>query len=99
MYPLSDSPTYKFEKQGVCNYVFMMPDNAGTSSSMTITFKGSEESNKNVQAYYATYRSGSDDDDSTSIGQIMTKYDGQWNRQYPTDPPTDDEKEAEYDYV
>ena len=42
LYPLSDSPTYKFEKQGVCNYVFMMPDNAGTSSSMTITFKGSE---------------------------------------------------------
>lgn len=48
LYPLSTSPTYKFEKQAICNYVFMMPDDAGSSSSITITFKASDESNKNV---------------------------------------------------
>lgn len=76
LYPLSTSPTYKFEKQAICNYVFMMPDDAGSSSSITITFKASDESNKNVQAYYATYRGTEKDLTTTSVGEIMAKYDG-----------------------
>lgn len=42
-YPDSSSPTYEFNKLAVCNYVFMMPNEAGSGSSITVTFKGSEE--------------------------------------------------------
>lgn len=99
MYPLSSKPVYDFSKKAICNYVFMMPNEAGSSSSITVTFQGSEETNKNVQAYYATYLATKDDLTTTTAGDIMKKYDGKWERQYPTDPPSDDEKAAEYSYI
>lgn len=36
---------------------------------------------------------------TTSAGEIMSKYDGKWERRFPTDPPTDDEKAVELTYL
>lgn len=97
--PLSSSPTYKFEQRAVCNYAFVMPAEAGTGSSLTISFNPSEDVNKNVQAYYATYLSTEDDLATTSVGDVMKKYDGKWDRLYPQDPPSEEQKKAAYDFV
>jgi hypothetical protein len=97
-YPDEANPVYEFERLAVCNYVFVFPEGADTSSAITATFRGSSEENKNVQAYYATYKGSKDDLATTSLGEIMAKYDGKWERLFPTDPPTDDEKAAEYTY-
>lgn len=43
LYPLSSKPVYEFNKLGVCSYAFMFPNDAGSSSSITVTFRGSEE--------------------------------------------------------
>lgn len=48
-----DFPEFKFNRKGICNYVFIMPDNVAIDSSFEINFKGSEETNRNVQAYVA----------------------------------------------
>jgi len=99
MYPDNAGPTYNFKKLAVCSYAFVFPAEAGSSSAMTISFKGSDEENKNVQAYYATYLGTKDDKATISPGEVMSKYDGKWDRMFPTDPPTDEEKLAEYTYL
>lgn len=45
---LGDFPVYKFNRKGICNYVFIMPDKVALDSSFEIKFKGSGEMNRNV---------------------------------------------------
>jgi len=77
-------PVYGFDKQGLCNYVFIMPDNAALGSSFEIKFKGDVNMNKNTQAYYASYRSG-DEDVLPGLGEMLTQYDGEWTYVVPPD--------------
>lgn len=82
-------PLFKFDKLGVCNYVFIMPDNVEIDSSFTLKFEGSNrDKNRNTQAYYASYASGPEDKE-LKIGDIMTKYDGEWDYMIPDDASAD----------
>lgn len=57
--PSKDFALYKFDKQGICNYAFIMPDDAEIDSSFEIKFVGSDRTlNRNTQAYVASYVSG-----------------------------------------
>lgn len=45
----TDFPLYTFKKLGICNYVFIMPENAAYDSSFQFTFKGWDaEKNRNT---------------------------------------------------
>lgn len=78
-----DFPIYKFNRKGICNYVFIMPSNVAVDSSFEISFKGSENTNRNVQAYVAQYSSSPDE--MPSIGDVMAQYDGDWTYFVPAD--------------
>lgn len=45
----TDFPVYKFDRLGLCNYVFVMPDNAEIDSSFEIKFNGGDrDKNRNT---------------------------------------------------
>lgn len=78
-----DFPVYKFDRKGLCNYVFIMPENVAIGSSFELRFKGAGAANRNVQAYVAQYRSGSDG--LEAIGDVMAQYDSVWSHRVPAD--------------
>lgn len=93
-------PVFNFEKQAVCSYVIKMPKNAGSGSSITVTFFGdNKDLNINTQAYYGIYRSSSDLSQETSMGEILTQYDGKWNRKFPVESPTDEMLKNQHLYI
>jgi hypothetical protein len=84
----SAQPAYQFPRQSLCNYVFVMPEDAADGSSFDIVFKGSDgDKNKNTQAYYATYLSGPGE--RQALGDILASYDGKWERVLPSNPQAD----------
>ena len=82
----NDSPfnQYNFPIQGLCSYVFIMPEDAAPGSFIEVSFNGSDPTiNKNTQAYVASYYK--QPGDIQEIGDKLILYDGVWNRDIPTD--------------
>lgn len=79
----SGTPFGRFPKDGLCNYVFIMPPDAGPGSTFMIRFNNNNpDHSRDTVAYYASFLSRYGDAPKT-VGEMLEVYNGEWSSTYP----------------